>query len=297
MPFCPICKSEYKEGITTCRECKVALVEDLSKGPVAVLYGDEEKLEELLNFGESRGLTTGFVRFSEQENTYQLYYAQEELDSAKMHIKMYMTGKEMERLSEKSGIPLEELTSDKVKELLKEEAEEMEEYRRMQRQGRGRNTHIDQRAKAEEYKSSGIVLLLVGIVGIAALILIFAGVLPGFNNLKSNYMFLGVMGVLFLIFIITGVMSLIKIKSILGQAEEEEDLVEKAKALMAEKLTKEAVDRAAGGRTKGEGEEVYFRRAEYMEAVLKEAFPDMEETLREKLIDERYSELYEDNDH
>ena len=29
MPWCPKCKCEYREGITTCVDCKVDLVEDL----------------------------------------------------------------------------------------------------------------------------------------------------------------------------------------------------------------------------------------------------------------------------
>lgn len=298
MPFCPICKSEYKEGITTCHECKVQLVDDLSKGPSAVLYGEKEKLEDILAFCKSNGLMTGFIRFSEEQNAEQLYFEQDELPSAMNYIKMYMTRQEMERLAKKAGIPIEEMTPEKAKELLKEEAEEMEEYRRMQReQGKGQNTYVDKRVKAGEYKSSGIVLMLVGGIGLIALLLMYFGVIPGFHNLKSNYMFLGVMGFLFIVFIISGIMSFAKVKTILGQAKEDEDLTKKAETFMAEKLTKEAVDRAAGVTGDGGGEELYFRRAEYMEAVLKEAFPDMEETLREKLIDERYSELYEDNDH
>lgn len=297
MPFCPICKSEYKEGIATCHECKVPLVDDLSKGPSAVLYGEKEKLEDILAFCKSNGLVTGFIRFSEEQNAEQLFFEKDELSMATNYIKLYMTRQEMKRLADKAGIPIEEMTPEKAKELLQEEAEEVEEYRRMQRQGKGQNTYVDKRVKAGEYKSSGIVLLLVGGIGLLFLILMYFGVLPGFNSLKSNYMFLGVMGVLFIIFIISGVMSFTKVKTILGQAEEDEDLTERAEKFMAEKLTREAVDRAVSVNGESVGEEIYFRRAEYMEAVLKEEFPNMEETLREKLIDERYTKLYEDNDH
>ena len=31
MPWCPKCKNEYREGITTCVDCNEALVEDLSE--------------------------------------------------------------------------------------------------------------------------------------------------------------------------------------------------------------------------------------------------------------------------
>ena len=296
MPFCPICKSEYKEGITMCHECKVPLVDELSKGPSAVLYGEKEKLTEIMDFCKNNGLSTGFIRFSEEKNTDQLYFEQDELEAAKKVIQAYFARQEMERLADKAGISMDEMTPDKAKQLMQEEAEEMEEMRRMQRErNNGQNTYVDKRVKAEEYKSSGIVLLLVGGVGLLALILMYLGVIPGFKNLKSNYMFMGVMGVLFVVFIISGIMSFTKVKTILKQAQDDEDLTAKVQKFMAEKLTRDAVDRAASQSGEPAGEEIYFRRAEYMENILKEEFPDLEETLLEKLIDERYSELYEDN--
>ena len=38
MPWCPVCKNEYREGIKLCAECKVELVERLE---------DEKKSDEL----------------------------------------------------------------------------------------------------------------------------------------------------------------------------------------------------------------------------------------------------------
>lgn len=298
MPFCPICKSEYKEGITMCHECKVPLVDDLANGPSAVLYGDREKLEEIMDFCRSNGLLTGFIRFSEEKNTDQLYFEQDELETAQKVIQSYLARQEMKRLAERAGIPMDEMTPEKAKQLMKEEAEEMEELRRTQRdRNSGQNTYVDKRAKAAEYRSSGVVLLAVGGLGLVALILMYCGIIPGFANLKSNYMFMGVMAVLFVIFIVTGAMSFTRLKSILAQAQEDEDLSAAVQKFMEENLTKEVIDRAVGSDGNETGEELYFRRAEYMESILKAEFSDMEETLREKLIDERYSELYENNDH
>lgn len=296
MPFCPICKNEYREGIKECHECKVALVDDLSNGPVAVIYGEQEKLEEILQFCKKNGLKTGFIRYVEEEHALHLFFNKEELEDATKWIKVYMTGKEMERLAERAGIPMEEMTPELARQLQQEELEEIKELRQMERERiSGKNSYVDKREKASEYKSSGFVLLIVGAAGLAALVLVYLGLLPGFNSLKSNYMFMGVMGFLFLIFIITGVMSFLKVKDILVQASEDEDLVSRAKKFMEEMLPREAVDRAVGKSGDVE-EEIYFKRAEYMGNVLKDEFPDMEETLREKLIEERYSELYESND-
>lgn len=298
MPFCPICKNEYREGITVCHDCKVPLVDDLKNGPVAVLFGEQEYLEEILGFCERNGLTTGFIRFSEENNAQQLYFNQEEVEEATKWIKVYLTRKEMERLAEKAGIAMEDMTPELAKQLQQEEIEEMKEMQQMERERiSGRTSYVDKRAKAGEYKSSGFVLVLVGGIGLAALVLMYLGIIPGFQSLKSNYMFMGVMGVLFLIFIVTGIMSFTRVKHILSQAVQDEDLTAKVQKFMGEKLTKEAIDRAMPRGGNGGEEEIYFKRAEYMDSVLKNEFPDMEESLREKLIEERYSELYEDNDH
>lgn len=298
MPFCPICKNEYREGIKECHECKVPLVDDLSKGPVAVIYGEQDGLEEILQFCEKNGLKTGFIRYSEEEHALQLFFNKEELEDATKWIKVYMTGKEMERLAEKAGIPMEEMTPELARQLQQEEMEEMKELRQMEKERiSGRNSYVDKREKAGEYKSSGIVLVAVGAIGLAGVILKYFNLIPGFDSLRNNYMFMGVMGILFLIFIITGVMSFVRVKDILTQASEDEDLSSRAKQFMETTLTKDAVDRAVPKSEAALEEEIYFKRAEYMGNVLKDEFPDMEETLREKLIEERYCELYESNDY
>ena len=33
MPFCPVCKTEYREGFTTCSDCDASLVEQLPAEP------------------------------------------------------------------------------------------------------------------------------------------------------------------------------------------------------------------------------------------------------------------------
>lgn len=269
MPICPICKNEYREGIKECHECKVPLVDDLSQAPVTVIYGEQDKLEEILQFCENNGLKTGFIRHIEEEHALHLFFNREELEDATKCVKVYMAEKEMERLAERADIPMEENV---------------------------KNSYVDKREKAAEYKSSAFVLIIVGVAGLAALVLIYLDILPGFNSLKNNYLFIGVMGLLFLIFLITGIMSYAKVKEILAQALKDEDIFSKAGKFMDEMLTKEAVDRAVGKSGDVSEEEIYFKRAEYMGNVLKDEFPDMEEALCEKLIEERYYELYESND-
>ena len=63
----------------------------------------------------------------------------------------------------------------------------------------------DKKAKAEDYKGSAYTLLIVGIIGIAALICMELGVLPFQIAAPGKYITYLVMGALFLIFIIMGI--------------------------------------------------------------------------------------------
>ena len=50
MPFCPSCRSEYRDGFTRCNECDTALVEALPAQNSAELEPDEVHLVELASF-------------------------------------------------------------------------------------------------------------------------------------------------------------------------------------------------------------------------------------------------------
>lgn len=85
----------------------------------------------------------------------------------------------------------------------------------------------DKKAKAEDYKSSAYTLLLIGVLGIVVFILMEAGVLP-FQIAGSNkYITYGVMGTMFVVFIVMGVLSLRSSKKYTEEAAVEKDLTEK----------------------------------------------------------------------
>lgn len=294
MPFCPKCKNEYRPGIKMCSDCKVELVDDLNNAPVALARGIEESLKEIQAFLNTNGLQSTFITYDKVRDTHELYVDKKDVEKAAGLLQVFQAKKQMEYLSEKYEIPMDEMTPERAKELMEQEMEEAKEAQKSAK-GKGvaaKNSYVDKRQRAEEYKSSGYVLTIVGIIGLLVLIGMYTGMIPGFESLRTNYMFLGVMGALFIVFIVVGLMSFTKIKSIIGQAEADEDMSAKVKALMEEKLTKAILDKIASG---GAEEELFFQRAEYMEREIKKEFPDIDDAFCEKLIDERYSELYEDN--
>ena len=99
----------------------------------------------------------------------------------------------------------------------------------------------DKKAKAEDYKSSAYTLLIVGVLGIAAFILMEAGLLPFRLAGSGKYITYGVMGTMFAVFIVMGILSLKSAKKYTQEAVVEEDLTGKIKAWAKEHITAEAV--------------------------------------------------------
>ncbi len=58
MPYCPKCESEYREGISDCADCKVALVKELPPAGDMVLFFPEEQAEAARKALDEAGIST-----------------------------------------------------------------------------------------------------------------------------------------------------------------------------------------------------------------------------------------------
>lgn len=221
MPWCPVCKSEYKEGVERCAECGVQLVEDLSRTEA----GDAEVGAEAEETGEDK-------------------------------------------------LMMEERVREPV---------------RLQR-----TTPYKNRAeKAEEFKSSGYVLLVVGVLGIICMVLIDLGILP----LKLNNLLLMniMMNILFVIFIAFGIYSLRGAKKYAGEADDEKNLTKEIRKWATQNLKAPEIDDQV--ECTEESEEIaYFKRYEYIRNAISEKFINLEENYLDYLTEHIYQELYEEQE-
>ena len=85
-------------------------------------------------------------------------------------------------------------------------------------------------------------------------------------------------------------------KELSSLASEEDEMLENVKKFINENLTREIIDSKVKTDKSFDETDLYYARARYIEDVLRKEYPDMENALREKLIEEKYSELYENND-
>lgn len=168
---------------------------------------------------------------------------------------------------------------------LKKEVDEAAAYR-------GR--YVNHAERAEENRTSAYVLLTVGGIGFVFIILYFFDLLPIHRLLGNKYMVSGVMGALFLLFFIMGIVSLRNSKVLAKKAKRENNLTEQIKKWCMENLIKESMDEKLSFEGDMPEELKYFPRFELMKAMVKRQFMNLDEAYLDRLMDELYPEIFED---
>lgn len=245
MPWCPKCKSEYREGIKECADCKIPLMDELppeNENP----YSEEAEMKQMQQWVDT-----------------------EEPEEAE---------------AEENAEPEKELS--------------IETQIRNARLNAARDSvrvYQDKKSKAEDFKSSGYTLIIVGTLGLVALVLLELGVFPFSLAAPGKYITYLVMGAMFLIFVIMGFSSFKSFKKYAKEAETEDDLTSRIKKWTLENVTKESMVKKAA-LPAGMPEEVkYFRYFEMLKSAIKAEFGEMNAAYLESLAEELYGEIFEEN--
>lgn len=154
--------------------------------------------------------------------------------------------------------------------------------------------YMDSAERAEDNRSSAWTLLLVGGIGVIVLILGFFGIIPFPVSGFSKYMFFGVLMVLCLIFIVSGVISLKKSKVYSAAAETEKD----NKQMIIDWCIENEVVQKINDSLMNEGEmsveEEYFKRSERLKHVVFSQFQSMSIEFLSDVVDDIYDSLFEE---
>ena len=177
MPWCPKCKTEYREGFQVCADCGSELV---AEQPI-----EERKVPQW----EAAGVDIpGMEAASSSEEE-----AAEEIQ-----------GESSENRDE---------TEDEGAEKRNGEAS---------KSGKSGGLYQDSSERASENRSSAWILLILGILGLIVVVLGATEVLP--IHMGNSYLFYGVMGAIFILFVVSGVVSMKNAKFFEKKAESENSL-------------------------------------------------------------------------
>lgn len=277
MPWCPKCKNEYVEGIKICADCKVELTDSLKgAGDSPLIFGEKEQMERLERFLVFSNIHSAGIAFDEEEGVYELSVARED----------------RERASKAAGIFLQQEEAEKLKEILPQDDKEMPGYPMPAPAAKG--IYENSAKRAEENRSSGYMLLIVGGLGLAAVILIFMGIIPISMSAMNRYMTCGVMSGLFILFIVMGILSMKSSRVLAQKAEKENSLASEIKKWCEENLTAETVDDGLFEAGDTEGEEIkYFKRVEKMKSQISYQFLNLDDGFLDSFVDEYYPSVFE----
>ena len=155
--------------------------------------------------------------------------------------------------------------------------------------------YMNNEERAEENRTAAYTLLLVGVVGLVLIVLFFFDVINLHMALTSKYMITGVMGALFVLFIIMGIVSMKNSRILIQKASKENNLTMEIRKWYKENLKKEQVDALLELGEQPE-ELKYFQRFDYMKKAIQNQFMNLDEAYLDRLIEEAYPEIFEEEE-
>lgn len=246
MPWCPKCKTEYRDGFRVCADCGSELVA-------------EQPIEERR---APRWEAVG-------------------ADIPGMEAAPPSGEEAVEEIQGESAEDRDE-TEDEGAGKRKGEAS---------KSGKSGGLYQDSSERASENRSSAWILLILGILGLIVVVLGVTEVLP--IHMGNSYLFYGVMGAIFILFVVSGVVSMKNAKFFEKKAESENSLRTTLLEWCRENLDAAEIDGKIGAQ--GVAEEVlYFRRFSYIKEKMNHQFVNLDQGFLDRLIDDYvYDSVFE----
>lgn len=285
MPWCPVCKNEYREGYTHCNDCDVDLVDSLEEGPRALIAGAEYDMNRMAELLQAKDVEC-FVRPGQRKDEFELYVTEEHAERATAYLQSYVQAMMQQQEKERRAAMGMDVDAEDGA-----DTETPEEQQTPERAA----LYEDKNNKAEDAKSSAIALLLVGGLGLVFIVLLMLDYLPIHLFGLGKYLVSGIMAAMFLVFIAMGFSSIKTYKKYLGIAEEEQKNIEQIMDLLAQHMSKEVINTKLAGEPE-EMPQIYYSRLALIKEFLETHYGGLEPALLEKLADDWYEELYGESD-
>lgn len=161
------------------------------------------------------------------------------------------------------------------------------------RRERSIHTYQNKKTKAEDFKSSAYTLLIVGVLGIVALVLMELHIIPVYLAAPGKYITYGVMGALFLIFIVCGVRSFFSAKKYAEEAKSEDNLTDQILSWCKNNVTKELIQQNTAVADSLPDEMKYFKLFATLKSMISNEFGELDPSYLESIAEDVYSELFD----
>lgn len=296
MLICPKCKNEYRDGILICADCGCQLVSEIHDDELELfINGDKENLTELNNYLVYSKIKGTQIKESPDGLGVALYVKKEDLEKIKILTTVFFQQKQQQAVRDAQEREEEQqrILEENTPRFIGEQKSSPKQDRSMAgQQPKIVGPYMDSAEKAAENRSSAYSLLLVGILGMIALIFVLMDKIPSFMLYGETKIFVGIiMGVMFLAFIIMGFVSLSNSKKYVGQAKSEKTLREEVTKWVKENEIGRMLDEKIGIQQHDE-EEKYFYRTANLKIIITQQFPGINQEFLEHLIDDIYDEVF-----
>lgn len=283
MAWCPKCKNEYRDGVTVCADCGCELVtEEQYDDLVPLVFGDEEQMNSLKKYLEFNKLKGVMLRFSEEDGVYELLVRNQDKGSAGAMMKVFFQQEAMAREAEDSDKSDFRVSEEISKPVAEEEGKDVRP-----------TVYFNNTERAEENRSSAWMLLIMGAVGLVAMILGMLDVIP--LRLGNSYMFYGVMCTVFFLFLIMGVVSMKNAKLFAKKAESENTLRDAMTKWYQENLNADSINAELDITEDVTDEVVYFKRVQILKDKFNCQFMNLDQAFLEHYIDDEvYDAVFSD---
>lgn len=308
MPWCPKCKTEYREGITVCADCKVELVAEykdalLQDATEMLVKVDAEhqmfvkKMHDFLEYsgipsvlmteGDMIGVYVAPENYKQAKKCFKAFYSVEtELVSLQQAAETaFMKGEEFDYFGDEENDgddSSEEVNADYAFETINQQTTGTSDTDDTKNE-----KYASAATRYEDYHSSGVTFTVLGVLGVGFALLNFIDVIDLFGNGFSCFVLFAIFG----IFLALGIFSFSKADQLKESAENEKKLVAEANEWMEKNFSLDMLVSLNENEENTSGnlrpkEILYMDYLDQLVGRLLEAFPDLHDSLAEQLVED-----------
>ena len=322
MPWCPKCRNEYREGFTVCADCGVELVDVLGEEEVekeAFVSVPENEVKNVIDFLEAAGVK-GVGQIDNEDGTVALTIDEKQRKKASRAVKSYAEARTEELVEKKKEEILkarmaeeeakkkaeeEKKAEDSKKDKKKDFEEKLEEEDNEEEAEKEAKKEVGEddgpafkssKEKADDARNSAIALIVVGTLGLIFEALVVFKVLPLQINGIAGAVLYGFMALVFLVLVVSGILSINTAKRLRGAIVEEENHTEEIVKFCKENAV-DFVSKMIPNSQDENDESSYFNRIGLLKMLIRreDRFADIEDDVIDNILDENYAEIFGTN--